>query len=117
VRKSLISIVVALTLLLANIGIFPLNLQAFAASPYSGKPTNIESLKNRILDALFIVNYGGKTELAFAGDYSLTQSTKDDGYGSLLVSSEDYLNQCFYESISSRTHKLAIENRGKTARG
>ncbi len=116
-RKSLISRAVAVALLLANAGLFPLNLQASAASPYSGKPTNIETLKNRILDALFTVNYGGKTDLAFAGNYTLSQSSKDDGYESLLITSRDYLNQCYYESISNRTLKLAIENRGKTYKG
>lgn len=116
-RKSLFSMVVTAALLLANVGIFPLNLQASAASPYTGKPTNIETLKSRILDALFIVNYGGKTELAFAGNYTLSQSSKDDGYESLLITSREYLSQCYYESTSSRTLKLVIENRGKTYKG
>ena len=116
-RKSMISKMVAVALLLASIGIFPINLQAYADSPYTGKPTNLETLRNRILDALFTVNYGGKTELAFAGNYTLSQSSKDDGYESLLITSRDYLNQCYYESTSSRTLKLAIENRGKTYKG
>jgi hypothetical protein len=115
--STLIARTVALILLIVSIGFFPLNLQAIAASPYAGKPTNIESIKNRILDALFIVNYGGKTDLAFAGNYTLSQSSKDDGYESLLITSRDYLNQCYYDSISSRTLKLAIENRGKTYKG
>ena len=87
-RKSLISRAVAVAFLLANAGLFPLNLQASAASPYSGKPTNIETVKNRILDALFTVNYGGKTDLAFAGNYTLSQSSKDDGYSQCNTSHE-----------------------------
>lgn len=116
-KRALFTRVIVGALLFVNIAILPINLKATAASPYSGKPTNIETIKNQILDALFIVKYGNKTELAFAGNYSLSQSTKDDGYESLLVSSRDYIDQCYYESISNRTLKLVIENRGKTYKG
>ncbi len=90
---------------------------ANAASPYLSKPSNVELVKNQILDALFLVKYGGKSELAFAGNYSLGESSKNDGYDSLLVASRDFLDKCFYESISSRTLKLELEYKGKPYKG
>ena len=53
---------------------------AAAASPYSSKPTNVESIKNKLLDSLFIISYENKKELGFVGNYSLSQSTTDEGY-------------------------------------
>jgi hypothetical protein len=120
-RKILTQRVFSLTisgfLLIGSICLLPFNIEARAASPYSSKPTNIENLKNKILDGLFLISYGGKTELAFAGTYELSQSVKDDGYESLLVTSQDFLKQCFYDSILIRTLKLVIENKGKSYKG
>jgi len=90
---------------------------AAAASPYSSKPTNIESIKNKLLDSLFIISYENKKELGFVGNYSLSQSTTDEGYKSGIITSRFLLEQCFYQSFESRKFRLEIELKGKPYKG
>ena len=90
---------------------------AAAASPYSSKPTNVESIKNKLLDSLFIISYENKKELGFVGNYSLSQSTTDEGYRSGIITSRFLLEQCFYQSFESRKFRLEIELKGKPYKG
>ena len=90
---------------------------AAAASPYSSKPTNIENIKNKLLDSLFIISYENKKELGFVGNYSLSQSTTDEGYKSGIITSRFLLEQCFYQSFESRKFRLEIELKGKPYKG
>ena len=90
---------------------------AAAASPYSSKPTNIENIKNKLLDSLFIISYENKKELGFVGNYSLSQSTTDEGYKSGIITSRFLLEQCFYQSYESRKFRLEIELKGKPYKG
>ena len=90
---------------------------AAAASPYSSKPTNVESIKNKLLDSLFIISYENKKELGFVGNYSLSQSTTDEGYKSGIITSRFLLEQCFYQSFESRKFRLEIELKGKPYKG
>jgi len=90
---------------------------AAAASPYSAKPTNIENIKNKLLDSLFIISYENKKELGFVGNYSLSQSTTDEGYKSGIITSRFLLEQCFYQSYESRKFRLEIELKGKPYKG
>ena len=90
---------------------------AAAASPYSSKPTNIENIKNKLLDSLFIISYENRKELGFVGNYSLSQSTTDEGYKSGIITSRFLLEQCFYQSYESRKFRLEIELKGKPYKG
>jgi hypothetical protein len=90
---------------------------AAAASPYSSKPTNIENIKNKLLDSLFIISYENRKELGFVGNYSLSQSTTDEGYKSGIITSRFLLEQCFYQSFESRKFRLEIELKGKPYKG
>ena len=90
---------------------------AAAASPYSSKPTNVENIKNKLLDSLFIISYENKKELGFVGNYSLSQSTTDEGYKSGIITSRFLLEQCFYQSFESRKFRLEIELKGKPYKG
>jgi len=90
---------------------------AAAASPYSSKPTNIENIKNKLLDSLFIISYENKKELGFVGNYSLSQSNTDEGYKSGIITSRFLLEQCFYQSFESRKFRLEIELKGKPYKG
>ena len=90
---------------------------AAAASPYSSKPTNIENIKNKLLDSLFIISYENKKELGFVGNYSLSQSTTDEGYKSGIITSRFLLEQCFYQSFESRKFRLEVELKGKPYKG
>jgi hypothetical protein len=90
---------------------------AAAASPYSSKPTNIENIKNKLLDSLFIISYENRKELGFVGNYSLSQSTTDEGYKSGIITSRFLLEQCFYQSYESRNFRLEIELKGKPYKG
>jgi hypothetical protein len=90
---------------------------AAAASPYSSKPTNIENIKNKLLDSLFIISYENRKELGFVGNYSLSQPTTDEGYKSGIITSRFLLEQCFYQSFESRKFRLEIELKGKPYKG
>jgi hypothetical protein len=90
---------------------------AAAASPYTSKPTNIENIKNRILDSLFVISYQNMKELGFVGNYSLSQANKDEGYSSGIVTSRFLLDRCFYESTEYRKFRLEIEYKGKPYKG
>jgi hypothetical protein len=90
---------------------------ASAASPYASKPANLESVKNIILNSLFVINYDNRKELGFVGNYSLSQANKDEGYSSGIVTSRFLLDRCFYESTEYRKFRLEIEYKGKPYKG
>ena len=91
--------------------------RAAAASPYASKPSSVESVKSKLLESLFIITYENKKELGFVGSYSLSQSNKDEGYSSGIVTSRFLLEQCFYQSFESRKFRLEIEYKGKPNKG
>jgi hypothetical protein len=90
---------------------------AHAASPYQSVPSNVESIKSKILNSLFTIKYGGVTDLGFSASYAITQDSKDQGTYSVLVTPKTFLDRCFYESVSSRTLKLDLEYNGKSYKG
>jgi len=90
---------------------------ARAVSPYGSVPSNVESIKTKILDSLFTVKYGGVTDLGFSATYNITQDLKDQGTYSILVTPKTFLDRCFYEDTNSRTLKLDLEYKGKTYKG
>ena len=90
---------------------------AAAASPYVSKPSSVETVKNKLLESLFIISYENRKELGFVGNYSLSQSTKDEGYKSGIITSRFLLEQCFYQSFESRKFRLDIEYKGKPFKG
>jgi hypothetical protein len=80
---------------------------AVAASPYASKPSDVEDIKNKISNSLFSITYRGKIELAFAGGYNFATSFGDQGYNNLLVTSRDFISDCYL--ISTSQAPLSIE--------
>ena len=86
---------------------------ANAASPYSSVPTQISSIKEKILDSLVTVKYENVTEIAFSADYTISDTTKNEGYNSVLISSRGFIDKCFYKTIQERSFTTYITYKGK----
>jgi hypothetical protein len=85
---------------------------ANAASPYSSVPTQISSIKEKILDSLVTVKYENVTEIAFSADYTISDTTKNEGYNSILISSRGFIDKCFYKTIQERSFATPITYKG-----
>ena len=90
---------------------------AVAASPYASKPSDVESVKTRILNSLFSITYRGKTELAFAGGYSFTSSFGNEGYNNLLISSRGFISDCYLISTSQAPLSIELAHKGSKYKG
>jgi len=86
---------------------------ANAASPYSSVPTQIASIKEKILNSLVTVQYENVTEIAFSAKYTISDTTKNEGYNSILISSRGFIDKCFYKTVQERSFATSITYKGK----
>ena len=113
--KKFFVIALSVALLSANLN------SAHAASPYLGAPTNLESLKKKITDALVVINANGFGSIGFAGDFNLSSEFENQGYNSLIVTKHsniskdnDVLQGCFRRGNSG---EVVINYKDKTYKG
>jgi hypothetical protein len=111
VTRILSSFVISALVLLSNSEL------ANAAYPYASTPKDVEAIKSKIADSLVLVKYGATPQIAFSASYDITQSLKDQGTYSILVTPESLISNCFRTPYDLRRLGLNLEYKGKAYKG
>lgn len=102
-----------LAMILTLVASLCLPIQAHAASPYDGPPTDLKALELKLLNSIATINCGTKTGIGFAGSYTMSQANKDVGYNSLFVTNQSLIADCITRSYTA----IPIEIAGKKTSG
>lgn len=97
--------------------LFTSMVEAQAIPPYDSPPSSFDNVKAKISNSLVVAKYDGKSELFFAGNYNLSQETKDRGINSVLVGPKGVIERCFFQSITARTATIQLDYNSKSYRG
>lgn len=116
VKKPRLKIILAILLTFSSMLVLPPG-PAHAAYPYASPPRDVESIKSKIADSLVLVKYGASPQLAFSATYDITQSLKDQGTYSILVTPEAPISNCFRTPYDLRRLGLNLEYKGKSYKG
>jgi len=115
VMRKLLVLVVAITFIFSNLN------PAQAASPYSGPPANLDSLKNKITDAMVVISANGASSIGFAGNFNLSSDFQNAGFNSLIVTKNSYISKdndplqgCFRRG---NNREVVINYKDKTYKG
>jgi hypothetical protein len=87
-RKSLLRVLTA-SLVLTSLTFAP---TAWAASPYDSPPSDLKAYEAELLKKLITVRWGLSYGVGFAGNYNISQESKDKGINSLVVTTASTLN-------------------------
>ena len=110
-----------LAAVLSVVFVFTTLTPAHAASPYSGPPANLDSLKNKLTDAMVVISANGATSIGFAGDFNLSSDFQNQGYNSIIITKNsnvskdnDPLQGCFRKGNS---REVVITYKSKNYKG
>ena len=115
IMRRFLSVIVSVVFIFANLT--PVQ----AASPYSGPPANLDSLKNKLTDAMVVINSNGITSIGFAGDFNLSSDFQNEGFNSIIITKNsnvskdnDPLQGCFRRG---NNREVVINYKSKTYKG
>ena len=83
-----------LAMILTLIASLSLPIQAHAASPYDGPPSDLKALELKLLNSIATINCGTKTGIGFAGSYTMSQANNFPTH--VLILSAVWSNVCVF---------------------